>query len=140
MPAFFVGQKVRKILNKTNSFGTRGFEKRFSDEIYTIDKITKTLPYGYFLKEDKSPRFYYSEELADVVSNTQDQEPLIESISSSRERIESTLRSGKPKSKITEFLCSIQGESQRKYLTESEIKQYKNGASILKKFQKDQDG
>ena len=92
------------------------------------------------MAEDKTPRLYYAEELADIVSNEKDQEPQIESISYSRDRIEGRLRSGKPTSKITEYLCSIEGETNRKYLTESEIKQYKNGKFMLEKYLANKNG
>ena len=132
LPAFFLGQKVRKIVKKTDSFGIRGFKPRFSDTVYTVSKITNTVPIGYFLAEDKTPRLYYSEELSDVISNESDQQPLIEAIVSHRDKVESTLRSGKAIAKITEYLCVIEGETQRKYLTASEIEQYKNGSDMLK--------
>ena len=78
--------------------------------------------------------------LADIISNEEDQDPQIESISNSRQRVETRLRSGKPISKITEYLCSIEGETNRKYLTESEIKRYKNGKFMLEKYLASENG
>ena len=140
LPAFFLGQKVRKIQKKTDTFGIRGYKPRFSDQIFTVSRISNTIPIGYFLAEDKNPRLYYAEELADVISNEKDQEPQIESISNSRQQVETRLRSGKPISKITEYLTSIEGETNRKYLTESEIKQYKNGKFMLEKYLANENG
>ena len=133
-PNFVVGQKVRKVI-KYSQFQTRGFKPRFSEKIFTIDKINKTTPRGYSLLEEKGlQKYYYPQELTAVIESDDTDIPEIEGITTSRDLVTSRTRSGKILTKEKQYLCSFKGETKKKFLPKSEILKYKNGNVMLTEY------
>lgn len=130
---FLVGQKVR-VLEKATAF-TRGFAPRFKKEHFTILAIAPTTPRSYAISNAKSARFFYEQELAPIFEREEVVEAKIEKILSERTQNASSLRSGASHRKgDRQFLCSIVGVPQNKYLTEAEVLAYSNGQQKLNDF------
>ena len=130
-PRFRIGDTVRKV-NSEILGGQRGYEIRFSQKLYTIESIAKTMPRMYFIGVFKGgqPRGFYQEELRLATERATDN-PKILDITSSKLQALSVLRNGKETSFERLYLCVIEGMEKPRYLSRSRIEQYKNGASKL---------
>lgn len=128
------GDKIR-VLKDPYAF-TRGFKPKFSNEIYSVEGLTNTIPYMIRIRDSVHSRSYYPEEVSHVYdTNNELDEPRIIRIKSSRLRDQSTLRSGKSRGpSVTEFLTEIENVSSAKYLTAEELKKYINGQQKLDSF------
>ena len=69
-PKYVVGDKVR-ITVKKNQF-EKGFTINWSDKIYTISRVLKTLPPTYEIRDDKEEieGSFYQQELQKTSENT----------------------------------------------------------------------
>ena len=132
---FKPGDKVR-VLRDHYAF-TRGFKAKYSDEVYSIESITNTVPVMIRIKEHGThSRAYYEDEVSHVYDQKDEiVEPRIRSIKSSRKIDVTSLRSGKTRGPATlEFLCVIDRLNKPKYLTEDQLKKYINGQEKLDEF------
>lgn len=136
-PKYKPGDKVR-VLRDHYAF-TRGFRPKFSDQVYSVEGLTNTIPVMITVRDGPSSRKYYEDEVAFVYDKKGGEldEPEILSIKSARLRELPTLRSGKTRGAPTqEFLTVIEGVTSPKYLREEEIKKYINGDQKLSEFLK----
>ena len=138
-PKFKLGDRVRKV-EATKLGAQRVSKPRFSEELYTITGITKTLPRGYHIGVYKNgkPQFFYGYELRPASQRDSDY-PTINGILSSQKRVLSFLRNGKPKNVQIEYLTAIEGKNKPKYLTKEQILTFRNGKSALDSFEKNHD-
>ena len=129
-----IGDTVRKV-NSEVLGGQRGYEIRFSQKLYTITAITKTTPRMYFIGVVKGgqPRAFYAEELRLAKEGVTDH-PKILDIASSKLQALSVLRNGKKKKSERVYLCILENEGKPKYLTEDQIKEYKNGVPKMEAY------
>ena len=140
-PKFKVGDTVRKVA-ATILGAQRVSKPRFSDEIYQISAISKTLPRMYSIgveKQGKQQRFY-RQELRLVRPSELDELKILDIISSKKQAL-TYLRSGKAAGYETLYLVAIQGLEAPKYLSAEVIERdYKNGRFMLQTFHKSKDG
>ena len=129
-----IGDLVR-VLKDHYAF-ERGFQAKYSDEIYSVESITNTVPYMVKVKDGPTSRAYYENEVSRVYKNdTELAEPKIMSIKSVRKTEEPSLRSGKVRRAPTlQFLTAIEGVKSLKFLSELELKKYTNGEKKLEEF------
>ena len=142
---FAVGDKVRHILFSKDGSSSlnKGVQQKFSNWVFTVQKVTNTTPRGYYigLYKNGRPHFFYAEELRLAVS-PDFEEPRALMIRDSRAKILSTLRSGKARATETEFLTLVtvpkidgaKTTSELKWLTKKDLFKYKDGPQCFETF------
>ena len=67
-PKFKIGDKVLISIYK-NKFVEKGYDKKFHDQVYTVERISDTNPRMYYLKSDDGQTLgggFYSRELSRI--------------------------------------------------------------------------
>ena len=135
-PAFHIGQYV-KILLTNEKLRQRCDRKRFSEENYVISYITKTVPFTYRVKS-LGKRAFYKEQLTPVLDPKLVKESLtnkrILTIMEKRKFPIKWLRSGKAVDFEIRYLVRTAYDDEKRFMTESEIKEFDNGAEMLNSF------
>ena len=135
-PAFHVGQYV-KILLPNDKLRQRGDRKRFSEENYMISYITKTVPFTYRLKS-LGRRIFYKEQLSlvadpELVKKSLTNKRILSIIEKKRFPIK-WLRNGKAVDFEMRYLVRTAFDDEKRFMTESELKEYDNGIEMLQSF------
>lgn len=137
VPKFAIGDEVRKI-EPVKGGRARGFKPRFSETLYKVIRVSKTMPrmYDIGLYKAGRPHMFYKNELT-LAHERKSDNPGVLAILGSRNVATSKLRNGKVSSFERQYLTSIDGNEKPVYLTKDEIEGYKNGSTKLSEFLQD---